>query len=174
MPRLKTRTPATLDWKWVQPKSTRREYELRAGGERMAGLRRVKMLGSLAEADTGDGHWTLKRQGFLRPYVSVRRAGAEDEFAKLHFSWLGDGSLHFRDGRVYAWKRKFWTGQYLFATEKGEELVVLNPTLALLKVGAKVTIHPSDIDNSQLALLAVIGWYVMLLGFDEAAACVIT
>jgi hypothetical protein len=124
------------------------------------------MFGSLAEADTGEERWTLKRQGFLRPRVSVRRAGSEDEFAKLLFSWLEDGALHMSDGRVFAWKRTFWTGQCLFSTEQGEELVVLKPTHTLLRVGAKVSIHQNSSDVSELSLFAVIGWYVMLLALD--------
>jgi len=171
MPHRTTRKPAKLEWKWVQPRIARREYELRAGGERLAVLRDVKMSGSLAEADTGDGRWTLKRQGFLGPRVTVRRAGSEDKFATLVFSWLGDGALHMADGRVFGWKRRFWSRQYCLTTEQGEELVEFKPIFAFVKGGAKVTIHPSATDISELSLLAVIGWYVMLLGFDEAASC---
>jgi hypothetical protein len=171
MPHRTTRKPAKQEWKWVQPRIARREYELRAGGKRLAVLRDVKMFGSLAEADTGDGRWTLKRQGFLRPRVTVRRAGSEDEFATLVFNWLGDGALHMADGRVFGWKCRFWSRQYCLTTEQGEELVEFKPTFAFVKGGAKVTIHPSAADISGLSLLAVIGWYVMLLGFDEAASC---
>jgi hypothetical protein len=154
MPHRTTRKPAKLEWKWVQPKITRREYELRAGGERLAALRRIRIFGSLAELDTADGRWTLKRQGFLRPRVSVRRAGSEDEYATLVLSWLGDGALHMSDGRAFAWKRGFWSRQYTLTTEQGEELIVLKPTLAFVKVGAKVTIHPFAADISGLSLLA--------------------
>jgi len=64
---------------WIQPAARRREHELRAGDDVVATLRFQQ--GSLADAEADGHHWTLKRQGFWQPRVTVRVPGSDADVA---------------------------------------------------------------------------------------------
>ena len=84
---------------WIQPKAMMRHHVLRSGQDLYATLTWVKVFGSLAEASTADGRFTLKRGGFLRPYVTIRDASLENDIAVLKIGLFRHGSIEFGNGK---------------------------------------------------------------------------
>jgi len=159
-------------FQWVPVKGAKRSYELRSGTNVVGRMRWPQTFGSLAEAEFGDDHWTFKRGGFLRPRVTVRSQGANEDSAVLELSFGGGGLLRIRDGRCLRWIRQgFWSQRFAFADEKGVELVLIEPKFGIMRRSGAVRTAREASSLRELALLILVGWYVtMLIADDDAAA----
>lgn len=149
---------------WSQPRSFRMEYELHAGDNLAATLYWQKSFGSLAHAIAADGHWTLKRSGFLRPHITVRVAGADANIASLEANLSGAGTLRFKDNRVYRWLNiNFWEGEWVFAADDKTPLVRFLNARAASNAKGRVNLEPGALTHPDLSLLCIVGWYLIIL-----------
>jgi hypothetical protein len=158
---------------WTQPNALRRRFELRAGGEVVATLRWEKTFGSSAVAESADGEWVFRYTGIFRSRISVRPAGSESEVAVLKPGWKGEGTLQGPGGRSYRWScASFWRSEWLFANAAGEPLVRIKPGSATFRQSAEVRVEPRAVSLPDLPLLAVLGFYLIVLMSDDANAAV--
>jgi hypothetical protein len=163
---------------WSQPKALQRTFELRDGNRLFGTLSFVKSFGSLAEASMAAGDWTLKRVGYFRPSVTVRRRGQEADLAVYEpRGWGAEGELQFAGGRIYAWKpANFWATKFNFVDTAGRPLVAFKPGAEeskwsdLFKFQALVEIEPSANRLEELPLLVSVGWYLMILHHEDASS----
>src|SRR5262245_59132365 len=86
------------DLMWVTSQRSRRQFELRSGDTVIATL--AWSRGSNALAQWGARRYRFSRQGWLRPRVLVRDAGAGDTSEPLATYAQHGGALSFQDGRV--------------------------------------------------------------------------
>lgn len=169
MDSLKKLAPDTVTWR--QPRMMERSFELLAGDQLVGTLDFPSMFGSLGRAVTGDGEWTFKRGGFMRPRITVRQSGSETDIATLHMSWRGGGELELTDGAAIKWVHtSFWTSRWMFATDSDEPLIHFSPDNGFLKPGALLEIDPAGRTSPHLPMLAALGWYLMLLMAQDSAA----
>jgi hypothetical protein len=147
-------------------------YELLAGSDVLATLRWRKALGSLAVAETAEGTMSLKRAGFLSPYVSVQEPSGK-VLASLHVHWNAS-SLHVASGELYRWMRLgYWVPAWRFDDRSGNELVNFEPVRRENRLeGALVVVSERGRAVPDLLLLLVLGWYFIVLSWieDEAVA----
>jgi hypothetical protein len=156
---------------WVQFQAAKRQYELRVGDAVAATLRWENAWGSLATGETAEGQWTLKRAGFLRPRVTVRVAGSDPDVAVLLLGWGGSGDVRLADGRQFLWApTSFWHSEWAFTTSGGEPLLVFKPKFALMRSETEIEIKAQALSLPELSLLAILGWYLMVLINEEVAA----
>jgi hypothetical protein len=156
---------------WIPPQAFKREYELRAGDEALATLRWKTSFGSIAFAESSDGTYSFKRCGFLRPRVTVRKPGSDENIAILSVGWGGEGTLDLTAGRRYQWRNiNFWHSDWAFLDEAGELVVQFKPEPAFFQQAAAVRIEASALSNPDLPLLVTLGWYLMVLISDDTAA----
>ena len=153
---------------WVQPAVRKREHELRAGDDIVAMLRFQR--GSLADAEAAGGHWTFKRQGFWQPRVTVRTAGSDADLAVFHPRWVGGGTLEFPDGRaVRLSSANFWQSEWVW--QDGEKPIIwFKGRHGLVKARGAVEIKPEDASHPDLAMLVLLGWYLILLHAEDSTA----
>lgn len=138
-----------------------------ADRETVATLTWAKSWGSLATGESADGEWTLKRSGFLRPRVTVRENGAGSNLAVLSIGWVGEGALVFSDGETFQLKRSgFWHPEWSIIDSKGERVLLLRPELGWKKKEALVVVEDVPPLSRRLSLLAIVGWYVIILISD--------
>ena len=157
---------------WLQPAARKREHELRAGDETVATLRFQR--GSLADAEAGGDHWTFKRQGCWRPCVTVRRPGSDADLAIFHPGWTGGGQLDFPDGRsIRLSSANLWQSEWLWQ-EKDQAIIRFKGRHGLIKAKGAVAIEPEALKLPDLALLILLGWYLILLHAEDTAAASIS
>jgi len=164
---------------WTRPKSLARYHELRSDGGLYATLKWKNTFGSLAVGECREGRFTLKRGGFLRPYVTVRREGYDSNLAVMRFSSGSvianaafgiTGTLEFVTGHRYAFNRlSFWNSKWAFSDENGVPLVTFNRKMKG-RPTAEVVINESYDDIEYIHILLIIGWYVIMLDYEEAEA----
>lgn len=162
----------------MQPHAMARTFELKDGEDVVAELEWKKMFGTLAEGKSEDGSWTFKREGFLSPRVTVRVAGSEDNLATFKPNWKGEGDLEFADGRKFRWAQiDFWGNQWAFISENREPVVRFKPMggfKSLFKYQSNVEIAEASVKLTELPLLALLGWYIMILMVDDSTSTIVT
>ena len=140
----------------------------------LATLRWREVFGSLAEGETTTGHWTFKYCGFFRPRVTVRPAGQDvDAAVFMRTQWGGSGLVEFPDGRKFRWFRtSFWSATYTFAELHGATLLQFQLDPNWLGTSAKLEIKPAAKGLPELSLLALLGWYLLILRNRNSSATV--
>jgi hypothetical protein len=162
---------ADVSPRWVQPDVLDRRFELRAGDTVLATLCWENSWGSLATGETAEGRWTLKRAGFLRPRITVRVAGSDAEAAVVTLQWSGNGDVQLTDGHQFRWARmNFWHSEWAFTNTGGEPLLVFKPKFVMMGSEAEIEIEAQALSLPELSLLALLGWYLMVLINEETVA----
>lgn len=170
-------TPETRP-RWSQPKALGRTFELRDHDRLFGTLSFLKPLGSLAEASLAAGDWTFKRVGFFRPRVTIRRRGHQEDLAVYQpKGWGSEGELQYAAGRSYIWKSaNFWAPRFNFVDGAGKTLVAFKPGEEdskwwdVFKFQALVEIDPSAARLEDLPLLVSLGWYLMILNYEDSGS----
>ena len=163
------RTATPLEW--IQPRTFDRYFELRAGNDLLGTLCWQGVLSNLATAKTVYGSWTLEQIGILSQRVEVREAGTEALLATYHPKLMGNGVLEFADGRVLVWEpTNFWSTDWSFFDEADNSSVALKEGVEnarwrdMFKTQMTATVEQQEAwTPSQLALLAALGLYLILL-----------
>jgi len=162
---------ADVSPRWVQPDVTDRRYELRAGDVVVATLCWGNPWGSLATGETAEGRWTLKRAGFLQPRVTIRVTGSDAQAGIVTLHWAGNGDVQLADGHAFRWTRTgFWHSEWAFTSTGGELLVVFKPKFVMMGFEAEIEIEARALSLPELSLLALLGWYLMVLINEETTA----
>ena len=104
---------------WTQPHALTPAHELRHGDNVVGTLEFRSRFGTLAYAKVGDDCWTMKRVGFLRTRVEIRRCDSDATFATFHHNtWSGGGTLALPDGREFRANTNFWHSRYEFVNDR--------------------------------------------------------
>jgi hypothetical protein len=159
---------------WTQPKVRVRTYELRISNALIGHLRFEKRSGSLASAEVVSQRWTFKRVGFLAPRVTVRSPNLEADLAVFRPHWGSGGTLQFADGHQTRWQcTNFWGSQWAFVGSDNHIVVRFSHHEGFFKASAQLEFEPSSAALPELPLFAALGWYLMILAANDAAAVVI-
>jgi hypothetical protein len=154
---------------WTKPKALRRHHELRDPDHLYATLRWLKAFGSLAQSDSSEGSFTIKRGGFLKPFVSVKDAVFGSDVATLNMNLFSGGTLEFSDGIRYSFSSsRFWGFEWGFKDEHGADLFSLRLRSGFKNSG-DVVVSPTARRDRHLMVAIAAGWYAMVLANEEAA-----
>lgn len=150
---------------WVKPKWARPEFELRAGDAVVAMLRWTG--GSRAEGTWAGGQYRFSREGWFQPRILVRRAAPEDTGEPLAtFAYRG-AILSLPDGHSFRWRKpKRWTAERVWLDSTANELIRFCPRRA----GTVVTMQPGAAMLPELAMLLLLGQYLLVLATQDAVA----
>jgi hypothetical protein len=123
-----------------------------------------------AEAQSGDGSWCFLHQGFFRQNVRVLAADGTTPVATLERSWRR-GVLRFEDGGEFVWRREaFWSPAWRFEDANGAAVVRFHWRFSLSRRATRVEFESSTVPATDRALLACLGWYLVLTSRRRAAA----
>jgi hypothetical protein len=166
---------------WTQPHALRRYHELRSDRGLYATLKWKRMFGSLAVAECSEGRYSFKRAGFLRPYVTVREENSESDLAIMKFrsgsvfmntAFGLSGVLEFETGSRFTFNRlSFWKSRWAFADVNGVPVVTFERKMRGKPTG-KVTIDCDSRREPYLHILLTVGWYVIILDYEEEEAAI--
>ncbi len=171
----------TSELSWVQPKARQRAFDLKAGEDLVGSLSFETAFGSLATAVANGKTWSFKRMGFFKPHVTVRLAGGTEDIAVYRPRWSGtEGELTFADGRIYHWHvANFWATRYEVQDTEGSALLayrsggVESGMKGLFKMQALVEVTDRGRTSSDVDLLVLVGWYLIVLQQEDSAAAAI-
>ena len=159
--------------RWLRSEAHPAAFDLLAGNHAVAAMRWHRPSGSLAEAETAEGRWTLKRTGFLHGRVTLRAAGADTDAAQISIHWRRS-TLELAGGGRYPFERAgLAVPAWQFLGPGGDRWIHIEPVREKGRlVGGLVTVEPAAQKLPELAKLLVTGWYYVAQEWfeDEAAA----
>lgn len=163
--------PATpLEWR--RNRFVPSEFLLQAGDGTDGTIATLAFLDdecSLARVETAEGTWTLKHLGLLAPVITLRAEGSRVNLATFHPHALRHGKLRFEDGPAFDWVWLHEAGPGgAFLDPEGLPLVRLraHPGRDLESIPGlercEVSLGLGPSPRSRQALLAAVGWYLLL------------
>lgn len=164
--------------RWVQPSMTSMSYELQAPeiGTPLATMRWETMWAARAEGYTNDGMYYLDRRGLFNINVQVREQKEADPVAILKPHWNYNGTLTFTNGNRFEWKStSMWQSEWKWESSEGGQLMNFRPHQTwknMMKAEAVVLIDPAAADFPEMPVLALLGWYQMILQYFDASGAV--
>ncbi len=157
---------------WRQDSAFSRTYDLLSGDSVLAHLEWVKMLGTLAAAQTSDCSWTFKRTGFLTSVVTARVAGTDTDIATYEPNWMGTkGRLRSGGQSLQLKGDNFWATQWVLLD--GETPLLQFSSHGVFKAGAEVTVSDAARERQDLPLLICFVWYILLLHMQDSSSATI-
>lgn len=157
---------------WTQTGAWNRHAELRsADDEVIARMTRPHWWSSNAEIDMPGNRWSLERRGIFRREIIVKSLGTGEQVA--HFAYQGRGGLlTLADGRMLRWKQSnFWGTQWAWITLEDEPLMGFEQK-GILRFRGEMSLSPEVDELASPALLMFLGWYLITLHNEDAAAVV--
>jgi hypothetical protein len=157
--------------RWLRTAENPTEFTLFSGETPVAVLRWAERRGSLAVAETAAETWTLKRSGFLSPWLTVRPKGSAAEVARLQ-PHLRYHTIDLGAGRSFRLRRAgLLLPAWRLSTDRGEEMLHVEPVPDGRKLGAGAVLVERNPDAPECLLLIVLTWYFIVLAWfeDEAA-----
>ena len=156
---------------WDSSHTTKRAYELHAGEQILATLTQSSVWNQSRVASSDEGHFTLARVGFFRQRIVVTDATSSAELATMPSTgWSGNSTLTLPDGRIYHWRKSgFWGAKWVWLDSAEQPLMTLSQ-FGAFRVRCAVTIKPAAATDPHLALLAQLGWFLMLLAQADTVA----
>jgi hypothetical protein len=121
--------------------------------------------GSLANGMTAHGQWTFKREGFLHPRITVRKAGEDGNCGSLVLSANGNGKLTLATGEEFSFITSGWLQSHWSFNRGLIEIVRFSRDGS----SADVEVLTPTISEETLSVLVLLGWYAPLLAADEVA-----
>jgi hypothetical protein len=160
---------ASQELVWTQPARSQRAFELHASDDVVATLRFERA--SLANGVTAWQKWTFKREGFWRRHVTIGMP-ASDDAAVFTPAWRGGGALELSQGRLLRFGAvNFWRSHWDWSdTATQASLVHFKSHARLMKMEGQVDIETKAATYSELPLLVVLGWYLIILSARNSAA----
>ncbi|MGB3618829.1 MAG: hypothetical protein WBA12_11980 [Catalinimonas sp.] len=155
---------------WFETSPFRKHFKLKGTREKdlVGFLKWRKECGSLALGETAAGRWTFKRNGFLKPFVTIRPVGGETT-GHLWISPNGEGCFQPSPGREYRWKcTNFWKNEWSWFQDHKRLMKIEAVANFNNKVG-RMTAAMDRLDDETLSQLLLAGWYVMVLMQEESA-----
>jgi hypothetical protein len=153
----------------MKPKMTRSFYELTQGEEDLGSITFTKPFGTLALVQLFGEEWTLKRMGFWKPYITVRRKDENNDYLQVPFSgkWQGLLSLTTHTGQLYELCQiGFWSPKWVWM-KQNKVLIEFDLKFGLKKY-AELIIREQD---ELISMLLIIGAYSMIMqGWDDGAS----
>ena len=142
------------------------------GGEPFATLvwRPGLLIRGPAEAQSGDGRWIFRRRGFFRTVVLVMPPDGAVPLGTLRRYWRR-AVLRFEDGRQFVWRREsLFSTVWRFEDGNGTAVLRLKTRFPFPRHTARVELESSSAPAADRALLACLGWYLLLLARRRSAA----
>jgi len=173
MERLTSTKSKVFEWAKSGKTST-----LTAEGKVYARVTWAKSWGSLATGESADGEWTLKRVGFLRPRVTVRKKGSQTDLVVISMDWTGGGAVSFSDASSFSFKRVgFWRPELVLTDPIGSRVFSMSQSSGFGKQRATLKLESEAARSSwRTPLLAIVGWYLAILisEYDSTTAVIVS
>ncbi len=156
---------------WTKPSWLRREFVLTRGGRVLARLTFGGWGSSSATVQTREGWWTISRDGFWRPRITMQ-GGATLLAARA--SWSGNYELESGiDGALRWGCLSFWKQQFGWSRADGAPLIRYRPESAFCqRVHFVDLLGGGELTESRLLLVVLGGYFLQRTQEDSAAAAV--
>ena len=150
----------------IKPDVSKKFYHIASDNDIYATIDLIHGQGSLARLETPEGSYTIKRQGFFVPYISVRKENEETDLGELFLDLYGKSSLHLDDAALSFKPLALWKNHWGWTTEKNRVVIKYMLTISG-QVRGDMEFSKDFFYFPNLELLAALGGYLLLQLEDE-------
>ena len=161
---------AGQELRWTRQHFFQSAYELRAGDEVLATVRRVGTFKTYDVAVAEGQQWTFRRAGsFWKSWTAiysgeVQEVNEQTQPVATYTRVRGGGRLTFSDGRSYNWTAvSRWRSIWAWTGPDGVPLLTM-------RTSKRLTIAPEAINLPELPLLVHLAFHLMRIAEEQAAA----
>lgn len=150
----------------VKPDVSKKFYELSVQQDLYATVDLIHGTGSLTRIETRTGSYTIKRQGFFMPYISVRKERSDEDLFSIPLDQSGRAQFVF-EGQMFRFvPLNLWKNQWGWINEKNKQIIKYFPTLSG-QVRGDIEIGKDFFYFDNIELIAAIGSYLLMQLEDE-------
>lgn len=150
----------------IKPDVTKKFYQLSAGQDVYATIDLIHGLGSLTRIETVSGSYTVKRNGFFFPHLSIRKEKSDADIASIPLDLQGRSVLVMDGLHCRFVHHSLWKNQWAWISEKNRPIIKFMP-ISSGQIRGDVELSKDFFYLSQLELLAALGAYFLLQLEDE-------
>lgn len=150
----------------IKPDLVKRYYEIKSGEELYGSLEITHNAGTLARIETSQGVFTVKRSGFFKPYITLRKEKFTIDEAIAYLNVAGTTKIICDNIAYYFRLVNLWKNQWGWTNEKNQVILRYKPTIAGFIKG-DVEVSKDFTYLSYLETVTVIGVYFLTQLEDE-------
>lgn len=158
---------------WNGSHGWKRNFRLTRDWLSYASLQWEAASGAVALARTAGGMVTIERGAFSSPKVTLRDAATSRQLGVFEAGWLEGGRLRLCSGREWRWHMDARSmSRWSFRDSGGRPVLQLFVQSMGLTPSGSIAIEPDAAELPELALLVVLGWYLVVQTIDDSALLV--
>lgn len=150
----------------IKPDIVKRYYEMKSGEERYGSVEIVHNVGTLARIETKQGVFSVKRSGFFKPYITLRREKQNMDEATAYLNVEGITKIVLGDNSYCFRLVNLWKNQWGWTNERNQIILRYKPTVAGIIKG-DVEVSKDYIYLPSLETIAMLGIYFLTQLEDE-------
>jgi hypothetical protein len=155
---------------WVQPRLTRREFELRAGSDVVGTLAWQGAFGWKAAGETAEGRFRLRLTNFFLGTIVIHAGDSDSELAVWRPRFFGDGTVRFAGGRAFRMRpTDFWHRHWSVEDGTGATVFRLRSRFRWLRLESSVELEPGAERAPELSPLLLLAWFARLRAHNRHA-----
>lgn len=156
-------------WSGTWARVLGRRWDLTVEGRASATIEWPSVFSAKAHAATAGATWDVARKGVLTRHILVSQPGSAVPAATLTQRWRR-GELESRIGPRAEWRsRNFFGTRWGFAGADGANLLEFERKTFVIYPKAVVTASHVALRRPDLALLVVLGWYLIVMSWRDTA-----
>lgn len=155
--------------KLIKPDVTKKFYQIASENDIFATIDLIHGQGSLARIEVPSGSYTIKRQGFFAPYVTLRKENDNQDVANIFIDIYGRSFLNVEGTSCSFKPLALWKNHWGWVNDKNKCIVKFMLTSSGL-VRGDLEFSKDFFYLQNLELLAALGAYLLLQLEDEVSA----
>ncbi len=150
----------------IKPDLIKKYYEIKSGEELYGSVDITHNTGTLARIETSQGIFTVKRNGFFKPYITLRREKFKTDEAIAYLDVQGSTKIILDKNYYYFRLVNLWKNQWGWTNEKNQVILRYKPTVAGFIKG-DVEVSKDFTYLSYLETITILGVYFLTQLEDE-------
>ena len=150
----------------IKPDLIKKYYEIKSGEELYGSVEIMNNSGTLARIETCQGFFTVKRNGFFKPYITLRKEKFTTDEAIAYLDIQGNTRIVLDSHSYYFRLINLWKNQWGWTNEKNQVILRYKPTVAGFIKG-DLEVSKDFTYLSFLETVAIIGVYFLTQLEDE-------
>jgi len=144
----------------IKPEIIRHYYEMKSGEEQYGSVELVNNTGTLARIETNQGAFSVKRCGFFKPFVTLRKEKTNYDETRTYLNLEGATQIMI-DNNIFHFRLiNLWKNQWGWTNDKNQIILRYKPTVAGVIKG-DVEVSKDFMYLPYIEVIAMLGVYFL-------------
>jgi hypothetical protein len=150
----------------VKPDFVKKYYEIKSGDDLYGTVELLNNAGTLSRIETMNGSFTVKRCGFFKPYITLRKEKSTTDETIVYLNMNGNTQMIINGEEFNFCMVNLWKNQWGWMNARHQVVVRYKPTVAGTIKG-DVEVSKDFTYSPSIELIAILGVYFLTHLEDE-------